>query len=235
MIHCKYGISCNICELVKNKTELSSCPRILSIGEEIEGNAVKKIMELRPVVTDDQFVEYINKDIQYWLNEHNKLIKTIDSYNNHSEEFACNWNYAYHWGLARIKRLNELITENAKILSTKGEILYNNLVKYGFLELSKVDLLSTNKQKEIVYLMIEKEIPYSITMLNYLGFIKRLSKNYALSQREIHKLLADWLEISERGIKGNLNVLNDYSKEDKLRYTSHLYLKEVEDDYNNLK
>lgn len=91
------------------------------------------------------------------------------------------------------------------------------------------DLESTKEEIEQ-----EEKTPYKIALLKELGFfeldkIKRLSKENSF--KVVQKLIGGTL----RTIKGNVNVLNEDSKEDRNKYTSNNHLEEIKNYLDKLK
>lgn len=112
----------------------------------------------------------------------------------------------------------------------KYEIILSKLNEYKFNELEKVG----NLDLKIVKHICTQSIPYKVAYLDYLGFIKHL-ESYTNKGVEIHKLLAEILDTTNRSIKGNINVLNPRSKENKTRYTAHKHNKNIKEHYQLLK
>ena len=113
----------------------------------------------------------------------------------------------------------------------------NNLIseikRLGFYNLNKISSLNTDKQYKIIDLIFQNELPYCIALLDYLGFLSHLKillKNKTLIYKELAKILLT----DERSVKGNMNVLNSYSEENRERYTAHLHKEKVKEDYNNI-
>ncbi|MEI8086205.1 MAG: hypothetical protein WCG93_08320, partial [Paludibacter sp.] len=120
-------------------------------------------------------------------------------------------------------------------LPTKLEKLKNDLKEYGFLSLPKIKTISPENQSILFEKMNSNGIPYTIAMFDFLGLLKHLSKEHSMTKSKINDTIGFWLGIAPRAIKGNINVLDDYSNEDKNRYTSHLHKENVLNDYNQLK
>jgi hypothetical protein len=121
-----------------------------------------------------------------------------------------------------------------KEVDTKFKKLYSFLSKYGFFGMTKTMALTDHERRKLIELLISNDLPYCIAMLGYLGLFDYLSLNHTKTKKELHKLLARGFDCNERVIKGNINCLLDYSKEDRARYTSHLYKETVKEDFNNL-
>lgn len=118
----------------------------------------------------------------------------------------------------------------------KNDTLKKTLIEYGFLNLSKVKDLSSENQQKLFEQLCIKNLPYCIALLDYLGFIKELVPKYfrTLDQRNIE--MARWYNKKDkRSISGNINVLTDFSEDDRKRFTSHKYKENVKNDYSNIK
>lgn len=150
---------------------------------------------------------------------------------------------------SNIKHLNDLVEiinplisgENQEIIfdipkkDTKYETLKSNLYNNGFFELKKVKSLSHDGQSKLIELLILNDIPYRIALFDFLGFLKYLVNEKLLTNTAIHKKISALFECSSDTIKGNMLALNEHSKIDKDRYTSHLHKEKVKTDYNSLK
>ncbi len=118
---------------------------------------------------------------------------------------------------------------------TNTENLKKKLSKYGFNSISKVEALNDNSRDKLIQMISQNDHPYQVSMFNYLGFIKHLQKEYSDSMVELDKIISDLLDFSERSAKGNRLVLDEYSKENRSRYTAHHHKEKVEKDYQRLK
>ena len=75
-------------------------------------------------------------------------------------------------------------------------------------------------------------------MFDYLQFIKHLEKNYFDRKYKLNLEITKWFNEKAkdgRVAKGNISVLNTYSKEKKNRYTSYLHKETVINYYKSLK
>jgi hypothetical protein len=72
----------------------------------------------------------------------------------------------------------------------------------------------------------DKPIPYKIALLNEIGFFE-LDKIKKLSKENQFKIIQKLTSGTPRTIKGNVNVLNKNSNEDRTKYTSNNYTDEV--------
>ena len=108
-------------------------------------------------------------------------------------------------------------------------------LKNGFNELDMVSRLSKDKVEDLIRLIVHQNLPYQIAFFSYLGFLSELQKSFGGTKKRTYEHLADVLGSPQRTIKGNINVLNEYSKEDRDRYTSRNYIEKVKNDYQSLK
>lgn len=120
---------------------------------------------------------------------------------------------------------------------TKQEIFERMVSKYGFFDLPKTEKLEPSAKNELVQKIIENGIPYAVAMLDYLDFFKHLQNQYFSSKFKLHREVSKWFNSDKEGraIKGNMNVLSEFSKEDRKKYTSFQHVEKVKSDYLNLK
>lgn len=129
-----------------------------------------------------------------------------------------------------------IIKDDFEIERIKTDKIRQEFLKYGFGELPLVKRLGSSQLNELFTLISQNDLPYRMAMIQFLGFIDYLLKNHFKSQHEVFKYLARWFKFEDcRGIKGNFLVLNPKSKENRRRYTAHLYKEDVEKDYQKLK
>ena len=64
--------------------------------------------------------------------------------------------------------------------------------------------------------------------------LSTLPAEASLTKAELNKFLAKNFNTTDRSVKGNINVLDVYSKEDKERYTAHLFKEKVKEFYQTL-
>ena len=138
------------------------------------------------------------------------------------------WNY-FDW-LTEKKEPNEP-NEN----EIKSEILHNSLLKYGFFNLSKVKILTQKNQSKLLEYLCSNQVPYCIAMFDFLDFLSYLEKNHFNKKKDLFKPLAELLESNERTVKGNIYALDEYSNENRIRYSSAKYKEKVINDYEILK
>jgi hypothetical protein len=125
--------------------------------------------------------------------------------------------------------------QSYKVKPRITEKLYNDLKKNGYFNLKMIKELPLGSEDRIIDLLIQNDTPYQIAFLEYTGFIKHLKKEYCQTQKELVQVLSEMLNTTTRTVQGNIHVLNEYSKEDKERYTAHKYKDTVENDYQKLK
>jgi len=118
---------------------------------------------------------------------------------------------------------------------TKTDKLKAELGKYGFFELLKVKQLSEPNKQSLVELISINDLPYSIALVEYLGFIKHLKAEHFTTDYKLFKAVANWFEVAERAVKGNIYVLNEFSKENRTRYTADQQKQTVQKNYEALK
>lgn len=115
------------------------------------------------------------------------------------------------------------------------ESLKKSLMDYGFFDLPLVQALEPEKRTKLIYELHSNEIPFRIAMLDYLGFLKNLIKVNFNTKKEMYNYLASIFSTTGRTIKGNVAVLDDFSKENRCRYTAHNFKQQVITDYQQLK
>lgn len=103
--------------------------------------------------------------------------------------------------------------------------------KYNFQDIEKVK----NKAELLINHFTQKSTPYIIAYLNYLEFDTYLLENYCRTKEEMYEIISKILNVSKRDVKGNILVMQPKSNEDKNRYNSNNYIKEVEKHYKSIK
>jgi len=122
-----------------------------------------------------------------------------------------------------------------QVLSTKYQSFIDTVALYQFLALPKIVALNNEGQNELVYAIINNDVPYSVAMLFHLGYIENLKKNYSLSKEQSYSHLVLALNSNNRTIKGNCLVIqNPNSKEDKYKYPAENFIEEVQKNYNSI-
>jgi hypothetical protein len=118
---------------------------------------------------------------------------------------------------------------------TKTDKLKADLGKYGFFEISKVRQLSEPNKQRLVELISTNNLPYSIAMFEYLGFLKYLKAEHLKADNKLFKEISKWFNVTDRAVKGNIYVLKEFSKENRTRYTADQQKQTVQKDYEKLK
>lgn len=118
---------------------------------------------------------------------------------------------------------------------SKAEKLTIELQKYNFFSIDKVSELTDEGKKRIVQFICNNKLPYAIAMIDYLGFLFYLEKNYFTQKYKLYKEIAKWFGTQDRTIKGNISSLIPNTTENLTRYTAYKYKKIVEEDYKNIK
>jgi hypothetical protein len=128
-----------------------------------------------------------------------------------------------------LKRRNKLslfleeLKERKRILDTERKV---NLILEN-LNTENQTILSDSEEKE-------KPLPYKIALLQELGFFE-LDKIKKLTKENKFKVIQKLTGGTHRTIKGNVNVLNYDSNEDRAKYTSNNYTDEVKNYLDKLK
>lgn len=133
------------------------------------------------------------------------------------------------------KLLFHLRTPPPQQAETKTDKLKSELGEYGFFALSKVTHLSEPNKQRLVELISTKPMPYGIAMFDFLGYLQHLKAEHFKTTDKLFKEVAKWFEVAERAVKGNINVLNNKSNENRERYTAHNHIETVKNDYQKLK
>ena len=111
------------------------------------------------------------------------------------------------------------ITEEQK-LSTLQK-LRSDLNARDFYKLKQVKELSDPAKEKLIWFINNNELPYQVAMFDFLGFIDFYENEYGYSRIVIYRKIAEILTVTPRMVKGNYLVLQDFSKEDRKRYTSY--------------
>jgi len=127
------------------------------------------------------------------------------------------------------------INPQPKQTETKTDKLKSDLSDFGFFELPKVKQLSEPNKQKLIELISKNDIPYIIAMFEYLGFLKYLKDEHFLTNDNLFKGVSKWFGLNPRTIKGNIYVLNEFSKEDRTRYTANQQKQTVQKNYEALK
>lgn len=130
--------------------------------------------------------------------------------------------------------IEEPISFNQPTIDNQLNNIKNHLSEYAFFELPKVKILAKVKQESLIELLSTNKLPYCIAMIDYLGFIDYLTKNYFKTILERNTEMATWFKTNERAIKGNINILCKNSGKGSNRYTANKHKEKVEIDYKKL-
>ena len=98
-----------------------------------------------------------------------------------------------------------------------------------------VQQLTEQNQDLIVKQISDRDFPYSIAMFEFLGFLKHLKSEHFTTNDKLFKAIGTWFDIGERTVKGNIYVLDEYSTENRTRYTADKQKPTVKSDYEKLK
>lgn len=128
-----------------------------------------------------------------------------------------------------------IVTEVPKEQITKPEQLKSLLAAFGFFELPFLKELTNTGQARLLDLLTAAPLPYKIAMFDFIGFLSHVEKHHVKTKNELHQKVAKMIGSTGRAVKGNINVLNENSKEDRSKYTAHLHKDKVKTDYQNLK
>ncbi len=115
---------------------------------------------------------------------------------------------------------------------TKVEKLVENFKPYDF---NKLETVIIKNDLEILQKIATSKLPFQIAYLDFLGFITHLNSNFCQSNKELHKLLAQILNVQERAVRGNINVLRNEKSTDRNRYTSYQHTENVKKHYDSIK
>ena len=121
------------------------------------------------------------------------------------------------------------------ILEEKYETFVSVVKKYRFVQLEKIKGLNASQQSRLIHLIVQKPASYAVAMLKFLGYFELLQTEYELNNLEAIQHVTKALSKKDiRTISGNYYVLQQGSGEDPGKYGAASYVKEVEDDYNNI-
>lgn len=122
---------------------------------------------------------------------------------------------------------------NSQLLEQKIGFSINK--RNDFLNDKKAQLTNQPQQKEpINETEPEQKLPYKIALLHELGFFKLDSIKKHTKENQ-YKIISTLTGGTHRTIKGNVNVLDPNSNEDRIKYTSNNYTDEVKNYLNKLK
>jgi len=131
--------------------------------------------------------------------------------------------------------IDDIQLEPKALEITKMELLSNHLRAYGIYDIPKIKVLSSEKQMQLIELLLINKLPYCIAMLDFLDYVKFLDKIHFKNIKSRNVEIANWFDSNDRAVRGNINILIDYSDENNNRYTSNKHEESVENDYNDIK
>jgi hypothetical protein len=186
------------------------------------------------------FIDLFINQLKTKIADNDRIIRNL-------EIEVANENVKQGFVSANLIRLNKLKSVNDKSeclieylellkdkpLKTNAERFKEQLNKYGFFELQKVQRLSEEGKRKLIDLICSNGLPYCIAMFSHLDFVRHL-KEYFNSGKKLNNELSKWFNSDSRTIKGNISVLAEYSKENKTRYTAFLHKDTVQKDYQKL-
>lgn len=121
------------------------------------------------------------------------------------------------------------------VIADKYTVFMGEVANYNFTSLPKVAALAAQQQTRLIRHMLGEGVPYTIAMLDFLGYPQYLKSNYGMTREAMYRHVSKALDpVAQRTVKGNFLVLNSDSKEDNAKYTAWTYDKEVEKFYNAL-
>jgi len=135
----------------------------------------------------------------------------------------------------KISAARAIASADSNTLYGISQVLETKLSQTGFFELPRIIILNDPSREMLISTLAANTIPYNMAFLHFAGYIKHLSTEHFKVKTQIHKYLADIYSTTPRTIKGNLNVLEPHSGEDRVRYTAYLFMSNVEHDYQLLK
>ena len=118
--------------------------------------------------------------------------------------------------------------ETKEILKTDlSTSIINGLNKYNFSEYLKETEYCIIKIKNLIKAN-KSSVPFIIALLSKLGFISYLLDNHFKTKELLFKNLSGTLNCNPRRIKGNVNILNKTSKENREVYTSWQHTENID-------
>lgn len=128
----------------------------------------------------------------------------------------------------------KLVTSGKEMLSDKESASWKQMVErlvkpfddvmapIGFYDMPMIKRLTRYGQCELIMKLFLSKIPFKVALLNHINFIEILKQNKDYdSQTSRLRLIEEALNLRKdnRDLKGNFNVLDPSSNEDKSRYT----------------
>jgi hypothetical protein len=136
-----------------------------------------------------------------------------------------------------LKETDDQLQEQNSIKPTKADILKERLTEYGFYDLHAISSINKVGKSSLIEKMSKQGLPYSVALLDHVGFIQHFLDYHCESRSNMHKTIATWFtkDKTGRSVKGNLSTLVSSSKEDKKRYTAYKHKETVKIDIDLLK
>ncbi|PIB34984.1 hypothetical protein BFP72_06045 [Reichenbachiella sp. 5M10] len=124
-----------------------------------------------------------------------------------------------------------------EVVLSNSILLRDKLTEHGFFNLEKVKSISEEKQGDLLKKIYEAKLPYQIAMINFLGFIDHLNKEYFPVANKRNIEIAKWLNSDKNGdsVRKNITSLVNNSGGTNDRYTAYKHKEQVEKDYNSIK
>ncbi|WP_288882557.1 hypothetical protein [Pedobacter panaciterrae] len=191
-----------------------------------------------PNIYEDYIIEYFLGVLEQAYNELYKLfydeVLSIELLDNNILKIIKESCIGSFFHAAIIVNLLDKELNNIIPITTKFEMIKQNLKKYRFYELSKVKSLTDPDQ--LIQLLVDNKTPYSIALFDFLDFSNFILKEYAnYTVGKTNKIISEILDVNIHTIKGNRNSLIKTSERGEKRYTAHTYVETVKKDYNSLK
>ena len=119
--------------------------------------------------------------------------------------------------------------------SPNTEILISKLNQFNFDDF----LIMKEMDVQKIYYLIEKhsgkeQMPYCVALLSEIGYLKYFYREFSTNKTDGNKKLSEIFNCKERRIRGNVNILNDRSKEDPVNYTSYKFIEMVKKELKGL-
>ncbi|MCF0053451.1 hypothetical protein LXM25_25490 [Dyadobacter sp. LJ53] len=115
---------------------------------------------------------------------------------------------------------------------TEQEHLKQELYKHRFDDFHNEKNIDPRK---VFDLLKVNKLPYRIALLHKTGYIEFVENEFGRGTKtNLYKIMAKILKSHDRKVKGNILVLNPKTDENKKQYTSHLHVRQVEEDLSGL-
>ncbi|MCF2505333.1 hypothetical protein L0663_18220 [Dyadobacter sp. CY107] len=115
---------------------------------------------------------------------------------------------------------------------TEQEHLNHELYKHRF---DDFHIENNIDPRKLFDLLKVNKTPYRIALLHKTGYIEFVENEFGGGVKtNLYKIMAKILKSHDRKVKGNILVLNPKTDENKKQYTSHLHVRQVEEDLSGL-